>query len=171
MPPGTAARASTLSSSFGRLAQRSRVEVILQNHGGGGRVQLRLALAPVLFADGQALLRFPARQALVTCEYRNGETRREQRHHGTDATGLPMSRPIEPGRQPHDDSVDFVLDGELSNQSVEPFDRVCIRRTALDCSERTRKCSRRVAHRHADSPLAEIQTYDTHSTRVTSRGA
>ena len=82
-----------------------------------------------------------------------------------------MSRPIEPGRQPHDDSVDFVLGGELSNQSVEPFDRVCIRGTALDRSERTRKYSRRVAHRHADSPLAEIQAHDPHSTRVTSRGA
>ena len=76
--------------------------------------------------------------------------------------GDPSSR----DRQPDDDRADFVFGRELLNHRVKPLDRLGVGRPALDGLQRARKRAGRVADRHADTSLAQIDADDAHRIEI-----
>src|SRR5262245_34164645 len=68
-----AGRGASEGGLLGVIAGRSwqRIEMVLQDDGGGGRVELALARAPVALAQRQPALGLPAAQTLVLETHRH----------------------------------------------------------------------------------------------------
>src|SRR5687768_8571984 len=80
--PNTTAMTTRARKTFRITTSFPLVEIVLQDHGRGRRVELLLARAPVFLADREPAFCFPARQTLVLeCDrqaHRGFDSRRER---------------------------------------------------------------------------------------------
>jgi septal ring factor EnvC (AmiA/AmiB activator) len=139
------------------------IQVVLENHGRCGRIQLGLPDPPVLLAYRQPALGFVARQPLILKDHRQTDSPSEQMRKPFDLRRHLVGSPVKPARQPHDHHRQTVVPpGEATEHLGELADRGSAQPGHPQGLEGTREHHRRIADRDPDSPLADVKSRDAH---------
>ncbi len=132
------------------------VQIILQDHGRSGSVELRLAFLPVALAQRQPAFGFMAAQPLVLGHNGDRCSAPQPRDEHFDEPGLLAGRPVEAARQPHHHFPDTViLRSKFADRQADAVDAI-----SVGHSERHQGTGERsgwIADCHPDSPTANVQ--------------
>ena len=157
----------------GLRCARLRVEIVLQDDGGRGRIEQRLAFAPVLLALRQQALRFVARQPLVLQHDRHARSsvRKLARRCASTAAVCSLGSPRSRRGQPDHDGREPVAPRPRATRSraaSSPRRRVGAA-GAGDRLPRPRQQARRVRQRQADPLPAVVDAERAHRNRAYQR--
>ena len=145
---------------------RARVQKVLKDDRRGGGVELRLALAPVALALGEARFGLVTRQPLVLQMNRQSGERAERLRELARRARLLVVLAVQPARQPDDDPAEIgqlVVARASCNNLRDGRGRSARRLGGRHGLPRPRERAARVRHGQPDAPVAVVHAEKSHA--------